>query len=314
MKLAESLSEEQLFTKGMYPWVGGSVLGSYFVSCLSSHYDWAMKKLKNKKMKFRCDGLELSEAISVVSKAISNKTTSQILEGIKEYMRYMAAMGYNQLQLYLEDMYEMPEKYKHFGYMRGRYSTEELKEMENTIFSADEKLVSLEYQIFDSLRALVEDNRERIRKSAALIAEIDVYRSLAEVASKNNYVCPEVDLSTEIIIKDGRHPVVEKFVTDSYFVPNDTHLDMKNSRLMIITGPNMAGKSTYMRQVAIISIMMQIGSYVPASAADICVVDRVFTRVGASDDLASGQSTFMLEMNEVSYILKNATKKRKAKI
>ena len=188
-----------------------------------------------------------------------------------------------------------------------RYITQELKEMENTIFSADEKLVSLEYQIFDSLRAFVADNRERIRKSASLVAEIDVYRSFAEVASKNNYTCPEVDLSSDIIIKDGRHPVVEKFVKDSYFVPNDTTLDTSSNKIMIITGPNMAGKSTYMRQVAIITIMAQIGSFVPAREARIGIVDKVFTRVGASDDLASGQSTFMLEMTEVAAILKNAT-------
>ena len=188
-----------------------------------------------------------------------------------------------------------------------RYITQELKEMENTIFSADEKLVSMEYQIFSSLLAFVSDNRDRIRKSASLIAEIDVYRSLAEVAAKNNYVCPEVDLSTEIVIKDGRHPVVEKFVKDSYFVPNDTVLDTSKNKIMIITGPNMAGKSTYMRQVAIITIMAQIGSFVPAREAKVGIVDKVFTRVGASDDLASGQSTFMLEMNEVASILKNAT-------
>ena len=190
-----------------------------------------------------------------------------------------------------------------------RYITQELKEMENTIFSAEEKLVSLEFDIFTSLRNFVCDNCDRIRKSAALIAEIDVYRSLAEVARKNAYVCPEVDLSTDIIIKDGRHPVVEKFVTDSYFVPNDTHLNTADSRMMIITGPNMAGKSTYMRQVAIITLMAQIGSFVPAREAKIGIVDKIFTRVGASDDLASGQSTFMLEMNEVATILKGATKK-----
>ena len=188
-----------------------------------------------------------------------------------------------------------------------RYITQELKEMESTIFSADEKLVTLEYQIFDSLRAFIADNRERIRKAASLVAEIDVYRSLAEVASKNNYTCPDVDLSTDIIIKDGRHPVVEKFVKDSYFVPNDTTLDTSMNKVMIITGPNMAGKSTYMRQVAIITLMAQIGSFVPAREARIGVVDKLFTRVGASDDLASGQSTFMLEMTEVASILKNAT-------
>ena len=188
-----------------------------------------------------------------------------------------------------------------------RYITQELKEMESTIFSADEKLSSLEYELFQTLRQVIIDSQERIRTTAAIVAEIDVYRSLAEVASKNNYVCPEVDLSTEITIKDGRHPVVEKFVSDSYFVPNDTTLDTTNNKIMIITGPNMAGKSTYMRQVAIITVMAQIGSFVPAREARIGIVDKVFTRVGASDDLASGQSTFMLEMNEVATILKNAT-------
>ena len=188
-----------------------------------------------------------------------------------------------------------------------RYITQELKEMESTIFSADEKLVSLEYNLFTSLLAFVCENRDRIRAAASLVAEIDVYLSFAEVASKNNYVCPEIDLSTDIYIKDGRHPVVEKFVKDTYFVPNDTILDTSSNKIMIITGPNMAGKSTYMRQVAIITIMAQIGSYVPAREARIGIVDKVFTRVGASDDLASGQSTFMLEMNEVASILKNAT-------
>ncbi len=190
-----------------------------------------------------------------------------------------------------------------------RYITQELKEMENTIFTADEKLVSLEFELFSSLRNLISDNSDRIRRSAALVAELDVYRSLAEVASRNSYVCPEIDFSTDIYIKDGRHPVVEKFVTDSYFVPNDTILDTDSNRMMIITGPNMAGKSTYMRQVAIITLMAQIGSFVPAREARIGAVDKIFTRVGASDDLASGQSTFMLEMNEVASILKNATKR-----
>ena len=190
-----------------------------------------------------------------------------------------------------------------------RYITQELKEMENTIFGAEEKIVNLEFEIFSRIREFVSENSERIRKSAALIAELDVYRSLADVASKNGYVCPEVDLSSDILIKDGRHPVVEKFVSDSYFVPNDTKLNTESDRVMIITGPNMAGKSTYMRQVAIITIMAQIGSFVPAREAKIGVVDKIFTRVGASDDLASGQSTFMLEMVEVATILKNATKR-----
>jgi DNA mismatch repair protein MutS len=181
--------------------------------------------------------------------------------------------------------------------------------MENTIFSADERIVSIEFDIFNSLRNMIAENNERIRRVASIIAELDVYRSFAEVADKNGYICPEVDLSHDLVIKDGRHPVVEKFVTDTYFVPNDTTLDVTDNKIMIITGPNMAGKSTYMRQVAIITIMAQIGSFVPAKEARVGVVDKVFTRVGASDDLASGQSTFMLEMNEVATILKNATKR-----
>ncbi len=188
-----------------------------------------------------------------------------------------------------------------------RYITQELKDMEATVLGASDKICALEYEIFQRVRNFVAEQSARIQKTAALLAETDVYLSLATVASKQKYVRPEVDRSHGIHIKDGRHPVVEQFVKDTYFVPNDTELDTARNRLMLITGPNMAGKSTYMRQVALITVMAQIGSFVPASEARIGVVDKVFTRVGASDDLASGQSTFMLEMNEVSYILRNAT-------
>ena len=190
-----------------------------------------------------------------------------------------------------------------------RYITQELKDLEGTILGAADKICALEYELFQEVRNFVSERSARIQKSAALLAEIDVYLSLATVASKQKYVRPEIDESDVIEIKDGRHPVVEQFVKDTYFVPNDVHLDTGANRLMLITGPNMAGKSTYMRQVALITVMAQIGSFVPASEARIGVVDKVFTRVGASDDLASGQSTFMLEMNEVSYILKNATRR-----
>ena len=190
-----------------------------------------------------------------------------------------------------------------------RYITQELKDMEATILGAADKVCALEYEIFQKIRGFVAEQSSRIQRTAALLAELDVYLSLATVASKHQYVRPEVDSSDELVIKDGRHPVVEQFVKDTYFVPNDVRLDTAANRLMLITGPNMAGKSTYMRQVALITVMAQIGSFVPASEARIGVVDKVFTRVGASDDLASGQSTFMLEMNEVSYILKNATRK-----
>ncbi|MBQ8836718.1 MAG: DNA mismatch repair protein MutS [Clostridia bacterium] len=189
-----------------------------------------------------------------------------------------------------------------------RYITQELKEFEATILGANDKLAAMEYSIFQQIRQYLADNSARIQQSAAMLAKIDVYISLATVAAKNRYVCPELSVDGKIDIKNGRHPVVEKFISDSYFVPNDTLLDTSSNRLLLITGPNMAGKSTYMRQVALIVLMAQIGSFVPADSAVISVVDKLFTRVGASDDLASGQSTFMLEMNEVAYILKHATK------
>ena len=190
-----------------------------------------------------------------------------------------------------------------------RYITEELKDMESTVLGAKDKLCSLEYDLFCELKDKIANELRRIQRSANMLARLDVYLSLAEVAVKNSYVCPDVDYSDIIDIKDGRHPVVEQFVKDSYFVPNDTYLNTTTDKMALITGPNMAGKSTYMRQSALIVLMAQIGSFVPAKSARIGVVDKLFTRVGASDDLASGQSTFMLEMTEVAYILENATKK-----
>jgi len=190
-----------------------------------------------------------------------------------------------------------------------RYITQELKDMEATILGATDKITALEYEIFCQLREKVSINAPRIQQTADVLSSLDVYISFADTAVKYNYVCPDVQPHEFIKIKDGRHPVVERFVSDGYFVPNDTMLDTGHNRLMLITGPNMAGKSTYMRQVALIVIMAQIGSFVPAAEAEIGIVDRLFTRVGASDDLASGMSTFMTEMNEVAYILKNATRR-----
>ncbi len=189
-----------------------------------------------------------------------------------------------------------------------RYVTKELKDMESRVLGAKDKLCALEYELFQKIRDFIVESINRIQKTAIALAKLDVYASLAEVAKKNNYVCPEIDYSDKIHIVDGRHPIVENFMSDGMFIPNDTELDSKN-RLMLITGPNMAGKSTYMRQTALIVLMAQMGSFVPARSARIGIVDKLFTRVGASDDLASGQSTFMLEMTEVSYILKNATAK-----
>ena len=188
-----------------------------------------------------------------------------------------------------------------------RYITPELKELEDTILGSQDRLVNLEYDLFRQIRDEIAANVQRIQRTAKAIAKIDVFVSLALVASQNNYCRPKINESGIIDIKGGRHPVVEKMIVNDLFIDNDTYLDNHNNRISIITGPNMAGKSTYMRQTALIVLMAQIGSYVPAESANIGIVDRIFTRVGASDDLASGQSTFMVEMNEVANILRNAT-------
>ncbi len=188
-----------------------------------------------------------------------------------------------------------------------RYITEELKQYESTVLGAQDKLTALEYELFTEVREKTAAQVHRIQRTAQSLAHLDVLCALAELAQENRYTCPDMDFSSRIHIRDGRHPVVEKVIENNLFVPNDTLLDGGDNRCAIITGPNMAGKSTYMRQVALITILAQMGSYVPAASAQIGVVDRVFTRVGASDDLASGQSTFMVEMTEVADILKNAT-------
>ncbi len=189
-----------------------------------------------------------------------------------------------------------------------RYITPELKELEDMILGAEEKLFSLEYDLFAMIRDQIGAEVRRIQDTAKALAKIDVYTSLAFVAERNHYVRPSINTKGILSIKGGRHPVVEQMIPNDAFVPNDTYLDEKDHRVSIITGPNMAGKSTYMRQTALIVLMAQMGSFVPAQSADIGICDRIFTRVGASDDLASGQSTFMVEMNEVANILRNATK------
>lgn len=188
-----------------------------------------------------------------------------------------------------------------------RYITQELKELEGRIIGAKDRSVALEYEVFSGVRNTVAQEVERLQQTAKKLASLDVLASLAEVAVSNNYVCPVISNDGKIEIKDGRHPVVEALLEDAPFVPNDTVLDGDDNRCAIITGPNMAGKSTYMRQIALITLLAQIGSFVPAKSAKIGIVDAIFTRVGASDDLATGQSTFMVEMNEVAAILKNAT-------
>ena len=188
-----------------------------------------------------------------------------------------------------------------------RYTTDKLKELEDVIMGAEDKLFSLEYNIFTAIRDEIFNQINRIQQTAKAVAQIDVFASLAFVADRNHYVKPKINEKGVIDIKDGRHPVVEKMMPDNTFIANNTFLDMNNNRLAIITGPNMSGKSTYMRQTALIVLMAQIGSFVPAKYANISICDKIFTRVGASDDLASGQSTFMVEMTEVANILRNAT-------
>lgn len=223
-------------------------------------------------------------------------------------------VGYNKVfGYYLEvtkaNLEQVPENYLRKQTLANaeRYITPELKEMENTILGAQEKVVELEYQVFNAVRDRIAGEVERIKRTSYCIALLDTLYSLSRVAYDNGYIRPRVGEGNGIEIKDGRHPVVERMLGKGRFVPNDTYLNCEEDRLCIITGPNMAGKSTYMRQVALIVLMAQIGSYVPASYCRLGVVDRIFTRVGASDDLASGQSTFMVEMSEVANILNNAT-------
>ena len=188
-----------------------------------------------------------------------------------------------------------------------RYITQELKELEATVLTAKDRITALEYQLFTRLREFIAKGAGRVQETAAAVAAVDVLCSLAAVAAQRGYCRPEVTTGSEILIREGRHPVVEQVLKDSLFVPNDTELGVPGAQVAIITGPNMAGKSTYMRQVALMVILAQMGSFVPAKSARIGIVDRVFTRIGASDDLASGQSTFMVEMTEVAQILKHAT-------
>ncbi|MBP3686707.1 MAG: DNA mismatch repair protein MutS [Clostridia bacterium] len=204
----------------------------------------------------------------------------------------------------------VPERYIRKQTLTGgeRFITQELKDLESRILSASARATALEYEVFCRIVKEICRHAPLISKAAGLIAHLDVYAALADVARTNNYVRPEVDYSDVLVLKDARHPVVET-LTDGFFVPNDVLLDTENNRMAIITGPNMAGKSTYMRQTALIVILAQIGSFVPAKSARIGIVDQIFTRIGASDDLGAGQSTFMLEMSEVASILRHATKK-----
>ena len=233
------------------------------------------------------------------------------LTGIKNLkVGYTRVFGYY-IEITKSFLNQVPDRYIRKQTLTGgeRFITEELKEIENKILGSEEKVINLEYEEFTKIRNEIARNIERLQSTASSVANVDVLTSLAVVADDNNYVCPIVNEGSVIDIKAGRHPVIEKMIGDGSFVDNDTYLDSENTRVAIITGPNMAGKSTYMRQVAIITLMAQMGSFVPATEATIGIVDKIFTRVGASDDLSSGQSTFMVEMNEVANILKDATPK-----
>jgi len=229
------------------------------------------------------------------------------IKGLK--VGFNRVFGYY-IEVTKSNLADVPERYIRKQTLANgeRYITEELKNLENQVLGAEERVINLEYNAFVEVREDIEKKIKRIQKSAETIAILDVLASFAKVAEDMNYVEPIVDNSGIIDIKDGRHPVIEKMLPSGSFVQNDTYLNKEDSRLAIITGPNMAGKSTYMRQVALITLMAQVGSFVPAQEARIGVVDKIFTRVGASDDLSMGQSTFMVEMMEVATILKDATK------
>ncbi|MCL2096771.1 MAG: DNA mismatch repair protein MutS [Oscillospiraceae bacterium] len=252
----------------------------------------------------------ISDNKSWLEKIENSERESTGIKSLK--IRYNKVFGYY-IEVSKSYINQVPEKYIRRQTLANgeRYVTEELKEMESSILSANEKLAAAELDIFEDITKIIAANIHRFQKTSYALSCIDALYSLAEIAEKNNYICPEVDYSDILSIKDGRHPVVEIMQRDNYnyYVPNDVYMDNGRNRLYIITGPNMAGKSTYMRQTAVITLLAQIGSYVPASEARIGLVDKIFTRVGAADDLAAGQSTFMLEMSEVAYILKNATKK-----
>lgn len=229
--------------------------------------------------------------------------------GIKNLrIRFNKVFGYY-IEVTNSNLKDVPDTYirKQTLTNAERFITPELKEMEEMILGAGERIYAIESQLFDEIRKTVEAQTDRLKEVCEAVATVDVLVSFAEVAQKNNYTMPEMTDSGELQIRDGRHPVVEKMLRGNMFVPNDVEMNTEDARLLMITGPNMAGKSTYMRQVALITLMAQVGSFVPASYARIGIVDRIFTRVGASDDISAGQSTFMLEMVEVSNILKNAT-------
>lgn len=247
-----------------------------------------------------------SNAKGVIDKIEEAEREKTGIKGLK--IKYNRVFGYY-IEVTKSNLSMVPKEYirKQTLVNCERYITEELKELETRVLTASEKMVALESEIFNEIKKYVASRLDVIQQTANALARLDFLTSLAYVAVQNHYVCPQIVLDGRFEVKGGRHPAVEQMLHDVPFVPNDTYLDLKDDQMLIITGPNMAGKSTYMRQVAIITIMAQIGSFVPAESAVISVVDKIFTRVGASDDLSSGQSTFMVEMSEVAHILRYAT-------
>ncbi len=229
--------------------------------------------------------------------------------GLKIKEGYNRVFGYY-LEVSKAEKGEVPEHFIRRQTLANceRYITEEIKEIEDKIVESESRIVEMEYEMFCQIRDAVSNQIERIQKTADIVASVDVLTALAYVAEKNNYVKPVMNIGDKISVKDGRHPVVEKLSSKNMFIANDINIDCSDNQVLVITGPNMAGKSTYMRQTALISVMAQMGSFVPAKEAELGIVDHIFTRVGASDDLSAGQSTFMVEMSEVAYILDNATK------
>lgn len=262
-------------------------------------YNIEVDKLREAKFK----GKDWIASLETTEKEITKIKSLKV--GYNKVFGYYIEVTKSNLNLVPEDRYIRKQTLSNAE----RYITSELKDMEDKILGAEEKLIYLEYDIFTEVRDKVEKEVGRIQKSARVISEIDCLFSLAVAALENNYCKPKITYSDKISIEEGRHPVVENMISTGEFVANDTYMDIEENQLLLITGPNMAGKSTYMRQVALITIMAQIGSFVPAKSASISICDKIFTRIGASDDLASGKSTFMVEMWEVSNILKNATRK-----
>ena len=256
------------------------------------------------------DGLK-NESTNALEKLSQYEISEREKTGIKNYkIVFNKNNGYS-IEITKSNIDKVPDSYIRKQTLKNqeRYTTESLERLSNLILGGKDKVNDLEYQIFNNIRDTILNKTLMLQSLAKMIANLDGLNTLARVAISNNYVRPELTNESEIIIKDGRHPVIEKNLKENEFIANDTEIGDKNNIIQIITGPNMAGKSTYMRQMAIIIILAQMGSFVPASYAKIGICDKVFTRIGASDNISKGESTFMLEMNEVSNILKNATSK-----